>query len=239
MLDRITFTGADDSINPKLLAQLSVRYPFVEWGILVSASRYGSPRFPSHQWLMKLAYLHESYQQMNLSLHLCGQLVRDMLGTKKGLTASGIGPFGSFSRMQLNTHAVKHEVNVEDLPSLKGFEKQVIFQFDEVNEDIFNSSVIGKDWTAVLFDLSHGAGVLPESWPKPLKGVYCGYAGGLGPGNLEEQIGKIQEVAGRTKFWVDMETRVRTKDDKLFDLDLVEECLSIAEKFIPKSKTKK
>ena len=37
ILDRVTITGADDSIHVEQLAELSQAYPYVEWGILVSA----------------------------------------------------------------------------------------------------------------------------------------------------------------------------------------------------------
>lgn len=53
MLRRVTLTGADDTVSPHELAALSARYPFVEWGILVSRCppEHGRHRFPSLPWL--------------------------------------------------------------------------------------------------------------------------------------------------------------------------------------------
>jgi hypothetical protein len=46
MLERVTITGADDSTSIDEMLALSRRFPFVEWGILVSKRHEGSYRFP-------------------------------------------------------------------------------------------------------------------------------------------------------------------------------------------------
>ena len=51
---RCTITGADDLVDPDDLVVLSREYPFVEWAILISASRAGTPRYPSSAWLERL-----------------------------------------------------------------------------------------------------------------------------------------------------------------------------------------
>ena len=80
---------------------------------------------------------------------------------------------------------------------------------------------------STLFDLSHGAGVLPEQWPKPLPGIRCGYAGGLSPDNIKEQLTLISAAVGDTPIWIDMETHVRSNNDRLFDLGKVEQVLKV------------
>jgi hypothetical protein len=35
-LKTVTITGADDAVDPEELLQIQQRYPFVEWGILLS-----------------------------------------------------------------------------------------------------------------------------------------------------------------------------------------------------------
>jgi len=51
-LDRVTITGADNSVeNMHEIFDLSQQFPFVEWGILVSHSSVGKPRFPSLMWI--------------------------------------------------------------------------------------------------------------------------------------------------------------------------------------------
>ena len=89
-----------------------------------------------------------------------------------------------------------------------------------------------KIFAVPLFDLSGGAGILPESWPKA-KGEYCGYAGGLSPENLEEQLEKIKCVVDEDqKIWIDVETHVRSSDDKQFDLDKVRKFLEISKRYV-------
>eukprot|EP01032_Pedospumella_encystans_P039078 gene39078-44302_t len=43
----IGFCGMDDSVSPDLLALVSSRYPWVEWGVLFRNDLEGTPRYPS------------------------------------------------------------------------------------------------------------------------------------------------------------------------------------------------
>ncbi len=45
-IDKVTLTGADDSVRPAELVEISQQYPLVEWGILFSKSQQGTARFP-------------------------------------------------------------------------------------------------------------------------------------------------------------------------------------------------
>ena len=47
MLTTVTITGADDRVDPWELARLSEEFPHVEWGVLISTGRAGTPRYPS------------------------------------------------------------------------------------------------------------------------------------------------------------------------------------------------
>jgi hypothetical protein len=47
-----------------------------------------------------------------------------------------------------------------------------------------------------------------------------------------EQLQRIETVAGDRTIWIDMETRVRSNADQLFDLGKVEDCLSISEGWV-------
>lgn len=242
ILDRVTFTGPDNSIKPEDLLALSREFPFVEWGILASAGQTGKcPRFPDTSWIEALQKLH-GQNDMNLSLHLCGRWVRELL---KGRVIFSRDLLHSFQRVQLNFHAEKSLCDPEQFVSALiwiGDPRQFIFQIDggignEHLEAVF--AYAGEVVDAVaLFDISGGAGILPERWPKPLYFAsaneyrYHGYAGGLGPNNLEEQLPLILEAADGGRIWIDMETRVRSGDDKIFDLDKVRRCLEIAAPYV-------
>jgi hypothetical protein len=229
MIKFVTVTGADDSIDPKNLLDLSKKYPFVEWGILLSFSSQGGCRFPSLGWVDKLKDVSSG---LNLSGHLCGKYVRDIV--KGELTVNT--DLLPFNRYQINFHGVKSEPEEKfhtELPNiLKQTNKQYIFQADLVNESLFWDMYKKEVNVVPLFDLSHGAGVAPSEWRKPFDKIMCGYAGGLGPGNLKEQLEKILSITGNSDIWIDMETKVRSNYDRQFDLGKVETCLKIAKEFM-------
>ena len=243
-LDRVTITGADDSIGrPDKLLDLTREFPFVEWGILVHAKGAGTPRFPSDSWIADLQRLIRGGHKMPLSLHVCGRWVRDLLIGKMTIPQELL--FG-FDRVQLNFHAENTPCDpprfYEAVHQLrKG--RQFIFQIDGNQGNAHLESLMIEDATVgdldlvPLFDISGGTGVLPSAWPTPESAgevdySYYGYAGGLGPENLAEQIPLIAKVARRTRIWIDMETRVRSNDDQQFDLAKVRQCLEIALNYV-------
>lgn len=251
-LDRVTITGADDSVNPADLLNLSDEFPFVEWAILFSPKHRGSPRWPSADWLTRL---RKDAGPMKLSAHLCGGWVRDLLQGKFTFSEWFSEYFDDYQRVQLNFHAEPvAALPVEFVSALLGgcmcrdgsVERQFIFQIDGVNDGFFDSvrQMAPSHDFVPLFDCSHGAGVLPgDGWPKAeyqdaaagrsiRKLIYHGYAGGLGPETLETQIPLIGAAAGNSKIWIDMETRVRSHDDHVFDLAKVRRCLEICKPWI-------
>ena len=54
---RISIAGADDAVRPEALAALSDRFPFVEWGILLSRPETVRERYPSLAWIAELTAL--------------------------------------------------------------------------------------------------------------------------------------------------------------------------------------
>lgn len=230
MLNRVTITGADNSIRPQDLLPLTEQYPFVEWAILLSERIPGNPRYPSPEWIEELRQY-----KLPLAGHICGAWVRKLVVQKDPAVFEEHPEFlEMFPRIQLNFspyHAAPLFLDV-----LKKYPNQFIFQVGNKGKaEKENLLRIGLDMglnLAVLFDRSGGKGVLPSEWPQPIDPFYLGYAGGLGPDSLEEQLPKIAEVVGRRTIWIDMESRVRSEDDRVFDLDKVRTCLEIAKPWI-------
>ena len=84
-----------------------------------------------------------------------------------------------------------------------------------------------------LFDHSGGKGRVPRHWtPIPHQEVFTGYAGGLGPDNLADELKRIHDAVGEATIWIDLETKVRSDDDKVFDLDKVRRCYDIARPYV-------
>lgn len=227
-LTRVTITGADDSVTPKRLVLLQKAYPFVEWGILFSQKHEGGPRYPSRAWLTQLLGQPEAHT-LALSAHLCGKWVRDLvLEGQNTFKLAWPDAWPSFRRVQLNFHGQYHRACPAFAWALEAEPKEWIFQMDGENDALaLKYAGYGRIQVTPLFDRSGGAGVVPKEWPKPV-GALVGYAGGLGPDNVVAEFERIQKTCGYSpdlRIWIDMETRVRTADDKKLDLKKVEAVL--------------
>lgn len=229
-LETVTLTGADDSVSPHQLRELSEEFPFVEWGILIGSDS-GHHRFPSLPWIANLIGEREKTNNtMKISLHICGRYLREIASGQSDLMRL-LGPgLCAFSRCQLNWHAERQGQIAENILAafchLSPWEPTIIFQMDGVNGDLA-SGCIRRFRCAGLFDRSHGAGVKPDLWPLALTYMQSGWAGGLGPDNVAEESPKIAEVANQP-FWIDMETKLFT--GQRFDLD---KCRCVLEAMAP------
>ena len=135
-------------------------------------------------------------------------------------------------RIQINTHAEEHISKFDMISNLRQVQpgKTFIFQWDGVNDHL---AYAAKDFvnTEVLFDSSHGAGVLSKLWPKSKSAFECGYAGGLSPENVLEENEKIAKAADGIAYWIDMEGKVRSDNGKILDLDKVRTVLKLMKPF--------
>lgn len=232
ILDRVTITGADDSIQPYSLLPLSEQFPFAEWGILLSKTSAGRNRFPSVAWIDLLP------QGLNLSAHICGRWVREICDGSWSIMECDEwkdrpGILDKFSRFQINFHGEKQKF----LGLIKGLQhplfagKQIILQIDGVNDYLLEAAREAGIDAVPLFDKSGGIGVLPDAWPKAMD-CYSGYAGGLSPSNLELQLELIEKVCGNNPIWIDVETKVRSADDRQFETHLAHKFLEIAKSWL-------
>lgn len=224
-LSKVTMTGADDSIFPNQLSRISAKYNYVEWGILLSSKSEGKNRFPSLNWMEELKALENNIQ---LSGHICGKWIRDILIGDNTFVTERPTIYDIFQRFQLNFHAEDLKVNPEAfMRSVQTLSRgrEIIFQFDGKNAGLIVPFANKKMYVSGLHDASHGTGVLADTWPKFVTGIGNGYAGGLSPENVVEQLEKLEKVVGDREIWIDAETRIRSNNDKIFDLEKVEEFL--------------
>jgi len=224
LLTHITLTGVDDNTNLAEIAHLSERFPLVEWGFLYSPKRQGKGgRYPS------VATLHSAFRALpdtvRVALHVCGAGVPNLLAKEAEVTRLVEAVAERGGRVQLNFSQSRDSIDLDALsnlldryPSLK-----VITQHNDANEGVWKR-LCGHANYVVLFDSSGGRGVERSSWPTPLHGIHCGYAGGLGPDNLATELPRICAAATRQPHWIDMEGKLRTEDD-IFDLQRAEACL--------------
>lgn len=218
-LYRVTLTGADDSVSPSILFDIAKQYPFVEWGLLLSESRQGQARYPSEYWLRQFIQSYDSrHSQINVSLHLCGRYMRNILSGDGDVFTAHAELLEIAQRVQLNCSHHRGPVDRQRfLSHLRRQEQQWIFQLGD-DSWLLEMALDSKINAVGLFDKSGGTGVLPSEWPQPtFKAESYGYAGGLGPENIEEQLPNIWTALfvsdGDGRFWVDSESKLRDSQD--------------------------
>ena len=239
MIKIVTITGADYSILPERLFSISEKFPFVEWAILISRKSIGQHRFPPMHWIKELLRLNNesilhNKGSLNLSLHLCGSYVSELLAADSDFIDGELDEiWNAFSRVQINTHGEKHFIDRDFTDILNQYpDKEFIFQYDLVNTFMLELAMEAGVNCSALFDLSHGTGVLPDQWPALLEGVKCGYAGGISPENIKQVCTDVSKITGDVETWIDMETHVRSLDNKQFDIAKVIRCLQTATDFV-------
>lgn len=193
----ITFTGIDERTDLARADALARSYP-IEWGVLYGFIEGNVPaRYPSVPTID--AVLEVSGRK---ALHLCDDVARTFAETKA--LPSELAPperAHRFGRFQVN--------KVQAIDFSHFGPSEIILQVLAFDADAN---------TLQLFDPSAGRGLLPETVPPTMPGRRVGYAGGMGSDTVLEYLSRI---SGEGKFWIDMETRVRT--DEWFDLDKVEQ----------------
>lgn len=231
MLTRVTITGADDSTPAEKLIELSKEFPFVEWGLLFSPKKCGIPRFPSRSWRDTLR-LCPGASELRLSAHFCGGYTRDTL---KGENIWLNYLSDEYQRVQLN--GFRHTVELVDMLLNKYYNVQEIILQARAKAglgDVIETAAQLDLSLSTLWDPSGGRGVhMDEPWPEPprLQGkpFPMGYAGGIGPDNVQDVLG---DLADREEpYWIDMESKVRDQNNSL-DLAKVRRVLEQADPFV-------
>lgn len=223
----VTITGADNAVNPADMLRLSHKFPFVEWGILLSAQRMGMPRYPTLGWIAGLAY----EPPMKVSAHLCGELARE---TARGHVVDVVPQL--FHRCQINQYEAAFVAGLHrlafDYPHVEFIlQCRSVGTIQETANDanrIRRCSVSPAQElfmsASVLFDPSCGTGFEVFEWPVAPMNTKFGFAGGIRPDNVEPTIGSIFDAnPWIDSFWIDTESGVRT-DDRL-DMGKVEDVL--------------
>lgn len=210
-----TLTGVDEHTDVARALDLSRRFPWLEWGVLLGGDP--SPRYPSWSFIERWALACESIGAHS-ALHLCGAFARKWIENDPQVVALA----RLFARIQVNVVARRIDVDALVDAIQSGRHPRVITQHNHANE-IITARLASETGHAVLFDASGGRGVAATQWPMVIPGKACGYAGGLSPENVGSELDKIAQVAGEA-FWIDMEGRLRREDDTL-NLDRCEAVL--------------
>jgi hypothetical protein len=243
-LTTVTITGIDENIDISRMIELSKRFPFVEWGILISANKAGTDRYPRKVWVEGLVsrYYNETRTYPKLAYHLCGKVSSCMLvgNCAAALWDEFVPNFDYAGRIQVNVNVNRSPYNPRMFAGLVAMYERCamgdrktlkfIVQHNKNNERLWFDLVLNGVYPNILFDTSGGRGLSLRKYLPPIAGLLCGYAGGISPENIKETLGNIDAVVYDGLCWIDMESGVRT-DNKL-DFDKVEQVLEIAEDYM-------
>ena len=191
------------------------RYPSVELGVLVG-QHSGEPRrkrFPPlavvEQWRDTAAHVGR-----DMALHLCGPYSRAVM---EGNTAPVLRLSDGFRRVQVNATSYNYE-RIAQFAEASSCDSVILQQrYPPGTEPPLRHHKV-----EYLQDASGGRGLSDFSaWAAPIDmQTRWGYAGGLGPANIDRAIGFADEFNG-FRLWLDMESGIRDPDDWL-DLNKAE-----------------
>ena len=229
-LTSITFTGIDEKTDLSRVESIQEQYPYVEWGVLLSYHwNENGNRYPSPKLIEKL-----EYKGLRLSAHICGSMAKDIVincETEKMLETINYN-FDLFRRCQMNVNTC---ALFRELRTMRPFDRML----DEVILQMSNSSTLDSFLRYVevptprisyLIEGSGGRGIDCDITVFDNPDLHIGYAGGINPENVGPKLMKLLEHPSYGKFWIDMETGVRTDD--WLDLDKVEKVLEICDPII-------
>ncbi len=227
-LTKVTFTGVDEKTDLDHLQEIGKKYPYVEFGVLMSYNwPWNGSRFPNPQRICK----ELRNRGLQLSAHFCGEMAIDIARGETSKTICGYGgDLDIFRRCQLNLQA---NGMFATLRHVKPFMlcDEVIIQMH--TPELFQEFLKGKlpQNASYLLDASGGRGIDTPIEIVTSPNVHIGYAGGIGVDNVEKKLRTLLDYDSPEKFWIDMETRVRT-DDEWLDLEKVEKVLEICDPII-------
>lgn len=241
-----SLTGLDEKTDIGAVLKTAVDLPIGEWGVLYSTAKMdkekGQGRYPREDWIQSFIDAKKDVR-IRTALHICGDDALKFLREDDRLFELA----SHFTRVQLNVSA-KGDRLADDLDATKVQRAihhftyshgngRVILQLTETNRKFIEAMRFSQgNWKDMLIDGSAGQGILPNAWPEmnPFFGLKLGYAGGLGPDNIEQQLPLIDAASDGRAFWFDMESGL-IGPDKRFDLSRATQVLPATSEYVMRS----
>lgn len=237
----ITCSGANEHTEIETLVSTLQPFKNAELGIQVSNLK-GAYATARYWWLRALyLYLIQNRISIPIALHINSGWVEDFCQGRvapeleKFLCLFGADERPFIKRVQLN-----FKIGREKTPNLEVLRETIcrfpnqrfILSCNESNAGFIQELYQTGLEFDLLYDNSFGEGILPDVYPAPrFKYVLHGYAGGLSPDNVIEELNKISKVipcgAG---FCIDAEGKLKG-DDRHFSLKKCRRFLEVASKW--------
>ncbi|UFW79979.1 hypothetical protein [Rhizobium sp. SU303] len=208
----LTMTGIDAKTDPKwiraMLRKLVLKngYSGLEFAILRSPKVDQSPRYPKRDVIKRL--MSEAHSG-DFAYHLCGRYAR-MVHSQEWAELCDIIDFRDVGRVQVNSAEADEKAILNLWRFSVHIGTPVVMQWR------------GNEFPAVsgihlLQDRSGGQGIAETTWSTPdaicVKAkTFIGYAGGLGPDNVQQALKSIRTASRGRRFWIDCESSLRTDD---------------------------
>lgn len=219
-MNLISFVGVDANTNFQLIDEIKMapeRLIALEFGVLHSESQK-SNRYPGYNFCEKFLARSQQYL-INTSLHLCGQEAISKYFDKDIEIMKLCSLAG---RIQLNLNIKKFH-DYESLSSnlLKMMREEnhsIILQVNQAKESftkffLNNIPASLNEKLSLLYDASGGFGKELSIIEPVFENNFTGYAGGINSSNVKNIVKLIKEKNPNKKYYIDMESGIRTEDD--------------------------
>ena len=225
-LKTVVCSGINEKNDIDSAIEFLKKYKAAEFGVQCSPRKagYHTPRF---DWLKELLYkLKEQKIENRIALHLNEGFVVSFCDGKVPDEVVELLDIGqTVGRMQLNFKIGREVFASGSVPDIKMLEKTmktveahpVILSASQPNLPFIHKAYHRGMKFDVLFDDSFGEGVAPDMRKPPLfNDVFQGYAGGLSPENVADELAKIGKVAKGAVF-IDAEGKLKQEGHFCFD----------------------
>lgn len=237
-LKTVVCSGINENNDLNDAIEFLKKYKNAEFGVQCSPRKagYHTPRF---DWLKELLHkLNEHKIENKVALHLNEGFVVYFCDGKVPDEVSDLLTIGkTVGRLQLNFKIGREVFASGNIPNIKTLEQTIkmvglhpiILSASQPNMAFIQKAYHRGMKFDVLFDDSFGEGVAPDMRKPPMfNDLLQGYAGGLSPENITEELAKIAKVA-KGNIFIDAEGKL--KQDCRFSFERAEKFVQNASDF--------
>lgn len=226
---KVSCCGANENLNIEEVIGLLKSNDKIEIGIGVSKEKcyFKSKRF---DWIIRLQErLRQEKLSQKIAFHVNGQWAKEIVALGKlPNEIAYLLNLNDFTRVQLNVIGSGYKFESNEIFTLSNLiesqkdEKSFKFILPANLQSIkFLRGLRNytKDFD-VLYDSSFGKGIQANNFFSLFPDQLQGYAGGLGPENIQEKLEEIDKVQPyKLPIWVDAENKLRNDNCNTLDLN--------------------
>lgn len=233
-VEGITCSGIDERNSIPETVQFLKKFPGVELGVQCHKRDFEK----RSAWLEGVGKACETYAiEPKIALHLNEKYALDFCENTfvenpvyLWLQREYLNGNPVISRVQINFVSNPSSLYPTIIPNIEKLKKQikslnkqrVILPYSKESKDVIRA-LYHKVPFDILFDESFGSGTVSQRQSPLFPDIYQGYAGGLGPDNILEELEKIAKLAHQDIF-VDAESKLQ--EEKIFSFQKAEEFVS-------------